>query len=103
MTFETLHNDMVAAMKARDKERKNVISTLIAIAMPPIPGADILCYTLLFSTLGIPAEALVPATAIGILLDYLDTGCNVLLLLFRTACEGKRLNALDKTILTENR
>ena len=30
MTFETLHNDMVAAMKARDKERKNVISTLIA-------------------------------------------------------------------------
>ena len=30
MTFETLHGDMVAAMKARDKERKNVISTLIA-------------------------------------------------------------------------
>ncbi len=30
MTFETLHNDMVAAMKARDKERKAVISTLIA-------------------------------------------------------------------------
>ena len=30
MTFETLHKDMVAAMKTRDKERKNVISTLIA-------------------------------------------------------------------------
>lgn len=30
MTFETLHNDMVAAMKARDKARKNVISILIA-------------------------------------------------------------------------
>ena len=30
MTFETLHNDMVAAMKARDKARKNVISTLIS-------------------------------------------------------------------------
>ena len=30
MTFETLHNDMVAAMKARDKERKAVISSLIA-------------------------------------------------------------------------
>ena len=30
MTFETLHNEMVAAMKARDKERKNVLSTLIA-------------------------------------------------------------------------
>ena len=30
MTFEALHNDMVAAMKARDKDRKNVLSTLIA-------------------------------------------------------------------------
>lgn len=30
MTFEKLHADMVAAMKARDKERKGAISTLIA-------------------------------------------------------------------------
>ena len=30
MTFETLHKDMVAAMKARDKDRKTVLSTLIA-------------------------------------------------------------------------
>lgn len=30
MTFKQLHDDMVAAMKARDKERKGVISTLIA-------------------------------------------------------------------------
>ena len=30
MTFEALHNDMVAAMKARDKARKGVISGLIA-------------------------------------------------------------------------
>lgn len=30
MTFKQLHDDMVAAMKARDKARKGVISTLIA-------------------------------------------------------------------------
>ena len=30
MTYKQLHDDMVAAMKARDKERKGVISTLIA-------------------------------------------------------------------------
>ena len=30
MTYKQLHDDMVAAMKARDKERKTVISTLIA-------------------------------------------------------------------------
>ena len=30
MKYETLHNDMIAAMKAHDKERKTVISTLLA-------------------------------------------------------------------------
>ena len=30
MTYETLHNDMVAAMKAHDKARKGVLSILIA-------------------------------------------------------------------------
>ena len=30
MTFDKLHGDMVAAMKARDKDRKNALSTLIA-------------------------------------------------------------------------
>ena len=30
MKFETLQKDMIAAMKARDKERKDVISSMIA-------------------------------------------------------------------------
>ncbi len=30
MTFETLQKDMVAAMKARDKERKDAISSLVS-------------------------------------------------------------------------
>ena len=76
-----------------------VISTLITIAMPPIPGADILCYTVLFSALGIPAEAIILATAVGIVLDYLDTGMNVMLMIFRIACDAKRLGKLDQRIL----
>lgn len=30
MTFETLQKDMIAAMKARDKQRKDAISTLVS-------------------------------------------------------------------------
>lgn len=30
MTYETLHGDMVAAMKTRDKDRKGVLSTLLS-------------------------------------------------------------------------
>ena len=76
-----------------------VIATLITIAMPPIPGADILCYTVLFFALGIPAEAIILATAVGIVLDYLDTGTNVMLMIFRIAYDAKRLGKLDQRIL----
>jgi len=78
-----------------------VISTLITIAMPPIPGADILCYTVLFSGLGIPAEAIILATAAGIVLDYLITGANVMLMIFQIACDVKRLDSLDQKILLD--
>ncbi|MBQ7660478.1 MAG: cation:dicarboxylase symporter family transporter, partial [Clostridia bacterium] len=76
-----------------------IMATLITIAMPPIPGADILCYTALFSSLGIPAEAIVLAAAAGVALDYIDTGTNVTLLIFRIACDAKRLDDLDREIL----
>ena len=46
-----------------------IVSTLVVIALPPIPGADILGYSILFSSLGIPGEALVLATGIDILMD----------------------------------
>ena len=78
-----------------------VISTLITIAMPPIPGGDILCYTVLFSSLGIPADAIILATAMGIVFDYLDSGVNVMLLIFRLACDAKRLDCLDHEILVK--
>lgn len=32
MDFQTLQKDMVAAMKARDKERKEIISSLVSAA-----------------------------------------------------------------------
>ena len=76
-----------------------VISALIAIAMPPIPGADILCYTVLFSNLGIPSEAVILATTVGILFDYLCTGTNVMHLILRIVCDARRLDRLDRAAL----
>ena len=75
------------------------VSTLITIAMPPIPGGDILCYSVLFSGLGIPAEAVILATAAGAVLDYLDTGADVTLLIFRTACAARQFDDLDRAKL----
>ena len=75
------------------------ICTCITIAMPPVPGADILCYSVLFSSLGIPSEAMILSTAAGLLLDYLLTGINVVLLIFQVACDAKRFGKLDQKIL----
>ena len=76
-----------------------MMSALIAIAMPPVPGADILCHSVLFSGLGIPAEAFILATAASIAIDHLDTGTNVMVMIFQIVCEAKRLDKLDRGIL----
>ena len=75
--------------------------TMLVIAMPPIPGAGMLVYTILFARLGIPAEALVLATALDVIADYVDTGFNVLLLTMQVACTGKALGAMDREVLTK--
>ena len=75
--------------------------TMLVIAMPPIPGAGMLVYTILFARLGIPAEALVLATAMDVIIDYIDTGFNVLLLMLQIACTGKALGAMDREALTK--
>ena len=80
-----------------------VVSTLMTIAMPPIPGADIMCYSVLFSCLGIPPEAMVPATAISIVLDYYVTGFSVMLLIFQITSEADRLDSVDRRVLLDKR
>ena len=76
-----------------------VVVTLIVIALPPVPGGAILAYTVLFATLGIPDEALILAATVDILTDFLDTGFNVMLLIFRLACEANSLKCLDRETL----
>ena len=76
-----------------------IMAILCTIAMPPVPGGDILCYSLLFSILGFPADAMLIATALGRIIDYLDTGFNVMSLILETACEAGRLDSLDRTVL----
>lgn len=73
--------------------------TLLVIAMPPIPGAGILVYTILFARMGIPAEALVLATAIDVVVDFCNTGFNVLLLVLQIVGEAGALGSLDRAAL----
>lgn len=73
--------------------------TLLVIAMPPIPGAGMLVYTILFAQLGIPEEAMVLVVATDVIMDFCNTGVNVLLLNMQMASEAASLNCMDKSVL----
>ena len=75
--------------------------TLLVIAMPPIPGAGLLVYTILFTRMGIPAQALVLATAVDVVVDFCNTGFNVFLLVLQLAWEANDLRDLDRGALLE--
>ena len=54
-----------------------VASFFFAIAVPPVPGGMLACYTMLFANLGIPVAALALVTALDIILDYVTTSASV--------------------------
>lgn len=78
-----------------------IILPLISVALPPIPGAGIMAYTILFSKLGIPSDALLMATALELILDYTATGASVMLICTMIAEEGKSQSLLNRSILMD--
>ena len=74
-------------------------ATVLAIASPPIPGGTLTCYTIMFTQLGIPSEALVVALTLDMLCDFVATGMNMFCLQLDLTIQSKRMNLLDTTIL----
>lgn len=54
-----------------------IISVILAIAAPPVPGAALTCYTILFMQLGIPAEAIAVVIALNVILEFVATAVNL--------------------------
>ena len=76
-----------------------ILSAIVIISLPPIPGSAVLGYAILFSSLSIPNEAIALATVINVAADFICTGLNVLLLIIKVACNGKDINMLDQEVL----
>ena len=73
--------------------------TILAIASPPIPGGTLTCYTIIFSQLGLPEEALVVALALDVLFDFLATGLNMFCLQLNLVIQAKKMGLLDTAVL----
>lgn len=72
---------------------------VLAIASPPIPGGTLTCYTILFTQLGLPEEALVVALALDVLCDFVATGANMFCLQVELLIQAKKMCLLNEKTL----
>jgi len=80
-----------------------IVSGLLAVATPPIPGGGVVAYTVLFSQLGIPEEALAVALSIDIIFDFVRTAVNMYNLPLILLNISSRVGMQDTAILRKEK
>ena len=72
-----------------------IISVILAIVAPPIPGGALTCYTMLFVQLNIPAEAIPIIIALNVIMEFFATPCNIFTLQMELVELAGDLNMLN--------
>lgn len=54
-----------------------IISVVLAIAAPPVPGATLTCYTILFMQLGISSETVAVVITLNVILEFVTTAVDL--------------------------
>ena len=72
---------------------------ILALATPPIPGGALTSYTMLFTLLGIPPQALALALACDTLCDFICTGVDQFLLPLALLNQAAKLGMVDRSKL----
>ena len=79
-----------------------VVSAIVAVATPPIPGGGAVAYAILFAQMGIPAEAMAVALTIDMLTDFAITAFEMFTIPFSLIHTAGRLGMIDPdTLRTE--
>ena len=76
-----------------------IVTSLLSMAAPPIPGGALTCYTVMFTQLSIPMEAVAIAVAINSIIDFIMTANNLTCLQVEAVMASGGLNMLDKETL----
>ena len=74
-----------------------IVTSLLSMAAPPIPGGALTCYTVMFTQLSIPMVAI--AVAINSIIDFIMTANNLTCLQVEAVMASGGLNMLDKETL----
>ena len=72
-----------------------LITVMLGVAAPPVPGGGLTCYTMLFLQLGIPTEAIAMLITFNIVLEFIATGVNLLALQLELTELAGSLRLLD--------
>lgn len=78
-----------------------LITVILTIALPPVPGGALTSYTILFLQLGLPQEALALVLTADVLLEAFITAGNVASLQLQLLILAHRMDMLDTDCLRE--
>lgn len=78
-----------------------IVTVMLSIAAPPVPGGALTCYTLLFLQLGIPVEAMAELITFNIVLEFFTTGTNLFTLQMELTDLAGDLDLLNTRRLSE--
>ena len=72
---------------------------ILFVATPPVPGANLLAFSALFSWIGIPGDAILDAMLFDILFGFFASAANLTLLQMETVQQAERLGLLNSELL----
>ena len=75
------------------------MAVVVFVATPPVPGANLLAYVVLFATLGIPSEALMDAMIFDIIFGILAGAANQAMLQLELITSADHFGLLDYDLL----
>ena len=76
-----------------------VLSVLLSVAAPPVPGVDLLAYIVIFAQLGIPKSAMIDAMIFDVLYSLIASAGNQIMLEVDLVLQADKMGVLNKNIL----
>ncbi|MCR5793880.1 MAG: cation:dicarboxylase symporter family transporter [Solobacterium sp.] len=76
-----------------------IVSSLLAVATPPVAGGNISCLSVMMVQLHIPPEGLAIGVVLAMFLDFICTGARIPILHMELALQADRMGLIDLEVL----
>ncbi len=76
-----------------------LVISIITVALPPVPGGTLACYTIVFLQLGLPVETVAVAMVLDVVFDFLSTGFDTIYRQCELVLQADYVGMLNKDIL----